>query len=446
MSAFEHRYAPGSGTAVVGGAMAVMVGLPPDHPLVPGCLAAVRRPHASLDEVLEVLVSEGLRAVSTFVIAEVGDAGVRVVVRGSHTAEVAGERVAGTGLWADRTFPAATAVTLAGDEGAATLRLPVDGGVVLASVVELARAGEAGVPAQLAAASDVASEPAPVPEARPEPEAQPEVVPEPEPQPEPEPEPSAEPEPEPELEPEPEPSAPDFDHLFGVAEVPPVAVPAPAPADVVPPVVPPASGGLFIDSFPWNPDGGFAPEAPASVPSAPAQVVPPRSEMTIDRDQLKDHGGAIGPMVVAARCGRGHLSPAYAALCRVCGDAMPPQQAFEIPRPPLGVLRLQNGDTVLLDRGAILGRNPRLPQGWTGEQPNLVKIIDPDRDVSSQHLEVRLDFWHVLVRDLGSTNGTEVKAPGQGPVTLPPHEQVAIEPGTKILLAGVVELTFEVVE
>ena len=134
----------------------------------------------------------------------------------------------------------------------------------------------------------------------------------------------------------------------------------------------------------------------------------------------------------------------YAGTCRVCGQPLPAQQPVEIPRPPLGVLRLSNGDTVVLDRGCILGRNPRVPAGHSGEQPNLVKLIDPDKDISGQHLEVRLEYWHVAVKDLGSTNGTQVVLPGENPVTLRPNDPVMIEPGSKVILAGVFSFTFEV--
>jgi hypothetical protein len=52
----------------------------------------------------------------------------------------------------------------------------------------------------------------------------------------------------------------------------------------------------------------------------------------------------------------------------------------------------------------------------------------------------------VLVRDLGSTNGTTVTLPGQEPVRLRPTEDQGIEPGTVVTLADEVELTYEVQE
>ena len=49
----------------------------------------------------------------------------------------------------------------------------------------------------------------------------------------------------------------------------------------------------------------------------------------------------------------------------------------------------------------------------------------------------------MLVRDLGSTNGTTVTLPGEEPVRLRPTEDQGIEPGSVITLADEVSLTYE---
>jgi len=67
-------------------------------------------------------------------------------------------------------------------------------------------------------------------------------------------------------------------------------------------------------------------------------------------------------------------------------------------------------------------------------------------DISREHLEVRLEGWHVQVCDLGSTNGTEVTLPGAAPQRLHPHEPATIEPGTVVTLAEVASFTYEVVQ
>ena len=39
-------------------------------------------------------------------------------------------------------------------------------------------------------------------------------------------------------------------------------------------------------------------------------------------------------------------------------------------------------------------------------RPHLVRLASAENDISRNHAEVILEGWHVLVRDLGSTNGT----------------------------------------
>jgi len=153
---------------------------------------------------------------------------------------------------------------------------------------------------------------------------------------------------------------------------------------------------------------------------------------------------AMGEIVEAVRCPSGHLNPPYGEYCRVCQAPIPPQDIIQVPRPTLGYLHLSTGLVLALDRGAVLGRNPHPIEGVPGPQPNLVRLNDPRKDISSQHLEVRLDGWFVTVCDLNSTNGTTVILPGQLPFKLRPDEPVSIEPGTQVVLAEVFDFVFEV--
>jgi hypothetical protein len=121
---------------------------------------------------------------------------------------------------------------------------------------------------------------------------------------------------------------------------------------------------------------------------------------------------------------------------------MPVQQAFEVDRPPLGVLRLSTGDALTLDRGVLLGRAPVAPDG--GSRPHLVRLASPENDISRNHAEIMLDGWHVFVRDLGSTNGTTVSLPGQPPTRLRPNDLQLLENGAVVSLADEVTCTFEV--
>ena len=90
----------------------------------------------------------------------------------------------------------------------------------------------------------------------------------------------------------------------------------------------------------------------------------------------------------------------------------------------------------------MLGRDPRVPADST-TAPRLVVINDPRMEVSSQHASITLNFWDVCLTDLGSTNGTEIVDREGRRQRLAQNSPVTIQPGTKIILAEVVELTFE---
>lgn len=151
----------------------------------------------------------------------------------------------------------------------------------------------------------------------------------------------------------------------------------------------------------------------------------------------------VGAMVLAVSCAAGHLNPPDAGRCRVCRAEVPEQRAELAPRPALGVLHLSTGEEVTLDRSVRLGRAPR--QADEGdEQAHLVRVSSPENEISRNHAEVVLDGWRVLVRDLGSTNGTTVTPPGAGPQRIRAGQEVGLEPGGTITLADRVSVVLEV--
>ncbi len=473
------RYVPGAAVAVVHGRTAVLLDLEPGDPLVARVSALVEA-GAGVDDVLDALVTSGLKALADFGAFEVTDEGVRLVVRGAVLGSV-GEL---TGLAAERTMwhdtwqPAASQAMLGLSRPPGAAWLPIRSGVVLAAAVSFGL-DEAAEPAPLepAAVEPRPPTPAPAPELASQPATESATEPatdelaqlfltsqRPSPPPEPEPEPTAtEPtEPEP-TEPD-EPAAPVSDP--SATMVAPLTIPTADLPVAAPPTAPPGPPQL-ITGMPWlsaevtgpsvepvastTPAPDIAPPPPPAQPAAsPIAPIsePPASTPGLAADRTVNRSALVGlppvVMVVAARCADGHLSPAYAGTCRVCGAPIPQQQPTEIPRPVLGQLRLSTGGVVALDRPVILGRNPHIPSGYAAEQPNLVRLPDPEKDVSGQHLEVSLDYWNVVVRDLGSTNGTEVILPGEMPVALRTNEPVIIEPGTRVVLAGTISFTFEV--
>lgn len=149
-----------------------------------------------------------------------------------------------------------------------------------------------------------------------------------------------------------------------------------------------------------------------------------------------------GVTVPAVRCPAGHFTPPEQPTCRSCGAPVPPgQEPLRVPRPPLGSLLLADGQRVLLDRGAVLGRRPApVPDGepW----PHLVELPADLTHLSRKHLLVELDGWHVVARDLGSSAGTTLLSPGRDPVRLRAHDPHVLEPGQSLDLAGDFPVTF----
>lgn len=301
----------------------------------------------------------------------------------------------------------------------------------------------------------------------------------------------ASPAPAPEV-PKPEPAAPTFSgrhtpppppSLLPPMNTPPPGVRAPEATPLIstgPPPVPPAPA---TTGAPGTPAGGRAypavsqplteptfevpiaprPATAPAVPTPPARPTPPAvptpqidvaddddAELTVDRSALLEARNAAqgqgfsGPSVLAVLCSAGHPTPPHGDRCRVCGAGIPPQGPFTMPRPPLGVLRLSTGDVVTLDRSVLLGRAPKLGEGVAAhDRPHVVKVPSPERDISRNHVEVILEGWHVLIRDLGTTNGTTVTLPGESPVRLRANDQQVLEPGSFVSMADEVTFTFE---
>lgn len=231
-------------------------------------------------------------------------------------------------------------------------------------------------------------------------------------------------------------------------------LPTPAPE-----MLPSSHARELIDRVPWAP---VSPD-PAN-PQKLADVGPPATAVlaeddsegrTVSRDVQRQlvrreapaaHLAGLGPTVHAVHCPEAHPNPTHAVVCRVCGAELPQRAPVTVPRPVLGVLMMSTGDVITLDRGVLMGRNPSSNRLVGGERPHLVKIPSPDKDISRNHLEIRLDGWHVLVTDLNSTNGTLVTLPDREPERLRPDVSAPIEPGTIVSLGDEASFRFEVVE
>lgn len=170
-------------------------------------------------------------------------------------------------------------------------------------------------------------------------------------------------------------------------------------------------------------------------------------------DEVDDHDGSTTfrpahlshrttPTVLAVSCPLGHLTPPAEPQCRVCHQRVAPQEPRRVDRPPLGGLRLPTGEVVPLDRAVVLGRKPA-PADGSSDWPHLVHLPRDHSFVSRQHLEIELDGWDVVARDLDSRGGTTIAPLGREPQRMRPREAYVLEAGTVLDLAQVYAVRFE---
>lgn len=128
-----------------------------------------------------------------------------------------------------------------------------------------------------------------------------------------------------------------------------------------------------------------------------------------------------------------------AASDTIVGGFRPRARAVKITEARHAV-RLPDGRVVPLDRIVYVGRSPRSPRITSGTVPGLVTVPSPLREISGTHLEIEVQGGVVVVRDLGSTNGTSVTMPGAMRSLLRPGDSRVVGVGTLLDLGDSVVL------
>jgi hypothetical protein len=144
--------------------------------------------------------------------------------------------------------------------------------------------------------------------------------------------------------------------------------------------------------------------------------------------------GVVEPVVVdGALCARMHFNAPDAMFCRDCRVSMREVTTISRrqPRPPLGVLLVDDGRGYPLDRDYVIGREPLLDGDVAAGRATPLPVTDAEGSVSRLHLRVSLVGWRVEVRDLGSANGS-VLYRADGPRTLAPVDAVVLDPGARV--------------
>lgn len=165
--------------------------------------------------------------------------------------------------------------------------------------------------------------------------------------------------------------------------------------------------------------------APAAVAEAPAESVEPVAD------------GAV--IVQGIECSRQHFNDPTSIYCAVCGISMVHQTHNLVsgPRPPLGVIVLDDGAVYSLAGDFVLGREPDNAEEVQAGTATPLTLDDPDVTMSRVHAKLQLVGWDVRLVDAGSANGTYTAKPGETEwVKLSNGETVVLKPGTKVSLGG----------
>jgi hypothetical protein len=164
-----------------------------------------------------------------------------------------------------------------------------------------------------------------------------------------------------------------------------------------------------------------------------------RAPLPLASAPVEELAGAVE--VQGIRCSRGHFNHPRALYCTACGIATTHQTHVLVrgPRPPLGVLVLDDGSTYSLDSGYVIGASPEGDDAVVRGEERPLRLPSPEDRVSPVHAEIRLVDWDVQVIDRGSASGTFVLPSGAqqwqpvtpgSPTVVVPNSHVAC--GTRV--------------
>ena len=185
---------------------------------------------------------------------------------------------------------------------------------------------------------------------------------------------------------------------------------------------------------------------------APATVIGAVPAEVVQAQEPFEHRQTLAVAPVAADlspvelegvlCFAGHFNDPEAAACRICGASIG-EEIQRRPRPPLGRLLTQDGREFIVDRPLVVGRSPSQSGDVVAGTAAGVEVPSTETGVSRAHAELLVDGWAVLVRDLGSANGTYVLPAGISEwFRVEPDHPIQIEHGT-VIAVGEFELKYE---
>lgn len=205
----------------------------------------------------------------------------------------------------------------------------------------------------------------------------------------------------------------------------------PDPTEAIPVVTPKPAPAAEPEPEPEpQPEVPVGPQGALDLRRAKPVTAPP---LPIGRGPDRAVAGA--PVVAGVMCARGHLNRPGVAACVRCSVAISPDAAYSVSgtRPALGVLIADDATVYRLDRGFMVGSDPKRDPTVTGGLSR--PLVLSGADVAAAHAEIRLHDWDVVVTDRASASGTCVFEPGATawrrltafePWVMPPGTHVAV--------------------
>ena len=206
--------------------------------------------------------------------------------------------------------------------------------------------------------------------------------------------------------------------------------PDPAPAASPPPAQP-------------TPEPADPPPATATPPATPDPVpAATRAASVAAAVPTPTPAARVGPvMVLGVNCSQGHHNHPDAVYCSQCGTKMGVHHTTVLingPRPPLGVLVVDDGTTYSLNQDLVIGREPTSHEDvLTGTATPMI-LTDDTLSLSRKHARIVLDDWSVAAQDLNSSNGTYLSRAGQSEnwLKITSGATMALEPGDRLRVGG----------
>lgn len=150
----------------------------------------------------------------------------------------------------------------------------------------------------------------------------------------------------------------------------------------------------------------------------------------------------VGPvMVLGVACSQAHHNHPDAVYCSQCGTKMGVHHTVVLingPRPPLGVLVVDDGTTYSLNEDLVIGREPTSHADVIAGTASPMILTDDTLSLSRKHARIVLDDWLVAVQDLNSSNGTFLSRAGQSESwsKIKSGTTMSLEPGDRLRVGG----------